>query len=90
MNAQEMIEFQQKLVDYQKSICETTFSQGKEIIVTFSGSLEIIKLEINLNLLQENNIQLLIETINDGFRKVSLKVNAGIKEISQQMMLSKP
>lgn len=85
MNTQKINFFQQKLLDRQKAISETTTSSNGEVQVSFNGSIEITELIINANMSDEETKRILIETINQGIKQTTLKINEVVKTLSMEI-----
>jgi len=50
MNAQSAFEAQQKFMEFQKAILETTTSATNEVEVIFNGNLEIVALKLETSI----------------------------------------
>ena len=85
MNLEKMNEFQKRMAEYQKSFNETVSSTNDEITVNFNGTIQISSIQSKVDLNDEINKAILIETINTGIRNTSQKVSIGVKMITEQM-----
>jgi DNA-binding protein YbaB len=78
-------EAQEKFITFQKNLRETVISENNEISVTLDGDVQITSLKIASGIDLDILENLLINTINNGIKSISRRMQERLMLLQQDM-----